>query len=426
MRPRRRREGCAKSAVSTPAFTPPGRWREHDKVTVATPEEEQFYAALSEVTDFSSVMLPSAYSPVPASYWIALTDVRGSTKAIEAGRYKDVNAVGVASIIGVSNAMRDVQLAYVFGGDGATILIPGSRRESAERALRGARWLAREAFDLELRVGLVPLSEITAAGGVAKVAKFRASEHTRLAMFSGSAFSLAERSIKDPEQGRRFEVSQEGDREANFEGFECRWRPIDSKRGTMVSLIVAARNEDETERAKIYARVLRTLEQRMDAEQSRPVRMSGLHMLGPFGDYSVEARIRAGEPDRPTVLAAKKEARLRTQIARLLRLFGKEAGGFNPKTYMSELEQNTDFRKFDELLRMVVDLDAKECASIRAYLDEERRGGAIAYGLHQAPAALMTCLVRSYSGDHVHFIDGAEGGYALAAKELKRQLAEAR
>lgn len=387
---------------------------------------DQFYATLGEVTDFASVMQPGAYSTVPSSYWIALTDVRGSTKAIEAGRYKDVNAVGVASIIALINALRDVELAYVFGGDGATILVPGSRRQAAERALRGARWLAREAFALELRVGLVPLSELMDAGGVAKVAKFRASEHTRLAMFSGAAFSLAERWLKDPEQGARYEVSADGEREANFEGFECRWRPIDSQRGTMVSLLVAARDEQEAARASTYARVLRELERRMDPERCRPVHKEHLHMLGPFADYSVEARIRAGEPDRPSVAAAKKEARLRTQTARVLRLLGKEAGGFNPHRYMQELEQNTDFRKFDELLRMVVDLSASECSSIRAYLESERQGGAIAYGLHQAPAALMTCLVRSYSGDHVHFIDGAEGGYALAAKELKRQLAEAR
>lgn len=147
-------------------------------------------------------------------------------------------------------------------------------------------------------------------------------------------------------------------------------------------------------------------------------------MLGPLGDYSVEARIRAGEPDRPTLQAARKEARLRTQIARLLRLFGKQAGGFDPPRYMAELEQNTDFRKFDELLRMVVDLQAGELQSVRSYLEEQRSAGTIVYGLHQAKAALMTCLVRSYSGDHVHFIDGADGGYALAAKQLKQQLAQ--
>jgi hypothetical protein len=192
----------------------------------------------------------------------------------------------------------------------------------------------------------------------------------------------------------------------------------------VVSLLVLATDQDEAARSATYARVLAELTARIDAERSRPIRIEGLHMLGPFGDYSVEARVRAGEPDRPTVAAAKGEARLRTQIARLLRLFGKKAGGFDPTSYMSELEQNTDFRKFDELLRMVVDLTAEELAAVEAYLEGERRRQAIAYGLHRASAALMTCLVRSYSGDHVHFIDGADGGYALAAKQLKRQLAE--
>jgi hypothetical protein len=387
--------------------------------------DETFYASLSEVTDFSAVTRPDVYSAVPSSYWIAMTDVRGSTKAIEAGRYKDVNAVGVASIIGLCNAMRDVELAYVFGGDGATILIPAARRIAAENALRGARWLAREAFDLELRVGLVPLSELAQAGGIAKVAKFRASPHTRLAMFSGSAFSLAERWVKDSARSPGYEVSEDGERLADFEGFECRWRPIQSRRGSMVSLLVLAKDHDETRRSDTYARVLAELTARMDSERSRPIQIEGLRMLGPFGDYSVEARVRAGEPDRPTAPAARAEARLRTQIARILRLFGKKAGGFDPSTYMSELEQNTDFRKFDELLRMVVDLTDAELESVRSYLESERHGGTIAYGLHCASAALMTCLVRSYSGDHVHFIDGADGGYALAAKQLKRQLTDA-
>ena len=37
----------------------------------------------------------------------------------------------------------------------------------------------------------------------------------------------------------------------------------------------------------------------------------------------------------------------------------------------------------------------------------------------------MTCVVPSYKdGTHIHFIDGGDGGYAMAAKQLKAQLKE--
>ena len=36
----------------------------------------------------------------------------------------------------------------------------------------------------------------------------------------------------------------------------------------------------------------------------------------------------------------------------------------------------------------------------------------------------MTCLVFDLtSAEHVHFIDGADGGFALAARQLKEQIA---
>jgi len=35
---------------------------------------------------------------------------------------------------------------------------------------------------------------------------------------------------------------------------------------------------------------------------------------------------------------------------------------------------------------------------------------------------LMTCLVFERHGQQVHFVDGADGGYAAAAKEMKKRL----
>ena len=34
----------------------------------------------------------------------------------------------------------------------------------------------------------------------------------------------------------------------------------------------------------------------------------------------------------------------------------------------------------------------------------------------------MTCLVFDRNGHHLHFVDGADGGYALAATEFKARM----
>jgi hypothetical protein len=44
------------------------------------------------------------------------------------------------------------------------------------------------------------------------------------------------------------------------------------------------------------------------------------------------------------------------------------------------------------------------------------------FGVHAAEAALMTCIITDLQANHVHFVDGANGGYALAAKQMKAQL----
>jgi hypothetical protein len=390
----------------------------------AVASDENFYASLAEISEFRDVIDPDRHALAPHDSLVVITDVVGSTKAIEAGRYKDVNALGVASIIALCNAMRDLDLPYVFGGDGATLLVPGTRRAAAEKALRGVRTLAASAFGMGLRASIVPLVDLMAAGHVARVARFRASEFTRLAMFSGGAFSTAESWVKDAERGPRYVVPVEGESAADFDGFECRWQPTGSQRGHTVSLIVRALAPTEAARTQTYKNLLHAFDRIVDSEACHPVKLNELTLSGWLGDFSVEARVRAQGASGPTYAAARRSARKQTFVGRLLTASGMAAGGFDGKLYKRELISNCDFRKFDDTLRMVVDLNVAEIYRLESRLSAEQRAGRLAYGMHRSSAALITCLVRSYTGDHVHFVDGADGGYALAAKELKGQLEE--
>ena len=87
------------------------------------------------------------------------------------------------------------------------------------------------------------------------------------------------------------------------------------------------------------------------------------------------------------------------------------------------MRSHSDYRKFDDLLRMVIDCSLEELASIRGYLEEEFKKGEVFFGLHETDASLMTCFVDGLGqGQHIHFIDAENGGYTAAAVQLKSQM----
>jgi hypothetical protein len=103
---------------------------------------------------------------------------------------------------------------------------------------------------------------------------------------------------------------------------------------------------------------------------------------------------------------------------------GRAAGRFDPKRYRGWVARNSDFRKYDDALRMTVDCSSATADHLEAILRKAEAERIVDFGTHRQDAALMTCIVPSYvSDDHVHFLDGAGGGYALAAASLKEKLA---
>lgn len=94
--------------------------------------------------------------------------------------------------------------------------------------------------------------------------------------------------------------------------------------------------------------------------------------------------------------------------------------------YKRSIPAHSDYRKFDDMLRMVLDCRPEEVAALERHLEALRKKGLLYFGLHGAPAALLTCYVQSTDpGGHIHFVDGSNGGYALAAKQLKAQASKA-
>jgi hypothetical protein len=390
------------------------------------PENEAFYKRLAPCDRFDVVGDLRAFAPLPDDWHIVIGDIRDSTPAITAGRYKDVNMVGAACIVAALNAVPAVDLPYVFGGDGATLAVPDSALDRVADALLRLRALAARSFDLDLRIGRLQVGELRARGADVLVARLRVGTGNHLALFAGDGVELADRLIKADDDGAAgFAMHADTNPDPDLEGLSCRWEPLRSQRGRMVNLLIRTRTGDAASAAARYHEVLDDLEAilRDDPLSGHPVRAGNMRFRWPPRGLGVEAELTKG---RGTFWRRYLKIWRESVVQFWLERFDMSAGGYDAPAYREELRNNTDFRRFDGTLRLVVDCRPDELARIRAMLAERRARGELDYGLHTADSALMTCLVFDLAESrHLHFIDGSDGGFAVAARGLKAQLARA-
>ena len=128
---------------------------------------------------------------------LGLSDIVRSTAAIQAGRYKEVNTAAASVIAAVANKLGSSDFPFVFGGDGASFALPASQSELAREALAAVASWVRDAFGFELRIALVPVSDIRAKGHDVRIARFAASPDVTYAMFAGGGLAYAERRMKE-------------------------------------------------------------------------------------------------------------------------------------------------------------------------------------------------------------------------------------
>jgi len=376
-----------------------------------------FYDRIPTLDRFEDVGDIGRYVSLPPGWHVGVADVENSTRAIAAGRYKAVNMVGASVIAGMMNRLKTRRFPFAFGGDGASIAVPPEAAEVAADTMAEVRRYAQDALDLTLRVGMVPVEDIRAAGHDVRVARFGASPDMSFALFGGHGLHWAETELK---AGRLDIPEAAPDAWPDLTGLSCRWEPIRARNGRILSLIAVPMPEaSDTDFAQLVARISEIANAAPD--RAVPVSADNMEPVFPPSGISIEAH----KGRNPVSYAANYAglvvmSALAWIIFRSHRRFGK----FDPDHYKDMSILNSDFRKFDDGLRMTLDCDASVEAALRGVLEEAREAGTANYGIHVQDAALMTCLVPSLmSDDHMHFIDGASGGYAQAAVMLKEQVA---
>ncbi|MFQ5565838.1 MAG: DUF3095 domain-containing protein [Paracoccaceae bacterium] len=388
----------------------------------STVPPSQFYAALPSFSDFDDFAEFAAYAPVPGDWVVLCGDIRGSTRAIEEGRYKQVNMVGAAVITAVLNACAGTQIPFVFGGDGGLAVVPGALLPGAARALRRLQGFSEEAFGLGLRAAAVPVSRLRAEGHDVRVRKFALSPGNNLAMFAGGGVERADEILKQASDDDPAILRAPGDREApDLEGLSCRWEPLAASRGQMIALMVQPLASDGA--AEVFRRTLAQLSHILGGGVAgfAPASDRTLRFRWPPRGLALEARATAG---RGSFLGSYAWALVTAALQLWCERRGWKIGAYDGSRYRGELMAQTDFRKFDGMLRTVLDVTPEQAGRIEAWLDEQYRERHLVFGMHRDRSALMTCLVFSLEqSEHVHFIDAAGGGFAKAAEAFKARLA---
>ena len=382
----------------------------------APSDGDPFYPGVPVFHRFDSVMDPALYRPLPEDWTLGVADIVDSTKAIAQNRYKAVNMAGAAVIAGVRNALGGSDLPYAFGGDGASFAVPLRDLAIARDTLAATATWTREELGLTMRVALVPVARVREAGLDVRVARFAQSGDVAYAMFSGGGLGWAEAAMKRGE----FAVppAPPGARPP-LDGLSCRFAEIPATRGLILSLVIvpAAGGDPAAFRAAIEG-VVALVER--SPEKSRPVPASGPELRWPPPGAELEAR--AAPVGNRTLILRRLGVYAFTLMAWAIMRWRIRVGGFDPTKYLAEVVANSDFRKFDDGLRMILDCETALADAIEARLASAAASGAVRYGLHRQDAAMMTCFVPSATAsDHVHFVDGARGGYASAAAALKAQ-----
>lgn len=372
--------------------------------------QSDFYDTLPILDDFAEAVNIQNYRPLPDGWVVGISDVVASTQAVAQGRYKTVNMVGAGVIAAVSNALERRAFPFVFGGDGACFAVSAADADAAARALAAMALFSQTEFQIEMRAAMLPVGDIRAAGRDVRVARFGASSHCAYAMIGGGGIAWLESEAK---RGRyTLKPALLGAR-PDLTGLSCRWSVAPAKRGVILSVIVAPRGEDPRF-ASLVRKIVGIVLSAADA--GSPIAVESLSIAEPSAALGFEA----------LVAKASGASRVRSQLAALkgyltaafFHRFKLRAGSLDMATFVRDVAANSDFRKFDDTLRMTLDCSEAFAAALEARLAAAQEYAD--YGTFRQSAAQLTCFVPSY-GDrgHFHFVDGADGGYAMAATAMK-------
>ncbi len=350
---------------------------------------------------------------VPDSWHIVAADIKNSTKAIAKGQHNSVNLIATGAVIAIINIAykAKINIPFFFGGDGAIALVPQEILHETLNALQKHKKNTLKNFKLELKTGSLPVKTIYQEKIQLKIAKLKVNDDLNIPVVLGDALHYAEDLIKNtlPQQ----EIIPDH-KPLDLEGMECKWDKIKPPKNgqEVVSLIVISK--DDTKSSKIFAEVLKAIDDIYGSPSRRkPITARRLKLKANLRKINAEMKAKLGKFNLPYFLKSW-----------MIGQYGKHIWlkKDNSKIYLKKLVALTDTLTIDGRINTVISGTPQQRDALTGYLDNLENSGKIAYGIHVSEESIMSCYVRDINThEHIHFVDGGNGGYTKAAKSLKRK-----
>ena len=350
---------------------------------------------------------------MPADWLVVIADIKNSTLATQQGLHETVNLVATGCIVAVLNIAykSNITVPFFFGGDGATFLVPPSILDDTMLALLLHQQNTQQQFNLYLRVGMVPVAEIYSNGMELKISKFKTSAVFSIPVILGNGLTFAEQVIKgDNYMNNTLAATL---KQLDLTGMECRWdriKPPQNGQEVISLLVLPAPLADQ---AAVFKKVIEHLDKIYgDPQNRRPISADRLKLHTRFSKIRLEMKSK--------LVKFKSYYLVRTWIENVLGYFyfRTKKGRF----YLTSLVDMSDTLVMDGRINTIISGTTAQRTLLETALNEMESQGEIIYGLHVSNECVMSCYVRNMNDRHIHFVDGAEGGYTMAAGIVKKKI----
>ena len=357
---------------------------------------------------------PDIFRQIPKDWQVIVTDIKGSTEAVKSGLFEMVNLIATGSIIAALNiaSKSKVDIPFFFGGDGATLLVPPSLLAEIIVALIQHQNNVKREFNIDLRVGNLPVSTVYENGCELKIAKVSINPLYTIPIILGAGLYYAEELIKQEDITFRKESNEIG--KLNLEGMECRWNNIPPPKGKDEVVCLLISTVKESEQAKIFKKILDKADEIYGSHKKRnPISLTKLQLNTGLRKIKGELKIR--QPNF-SILGL-----IKNWIYVILGKYWylKSDPG---KKYLNQLIQLSDIFVLDGRINMVISSRKIQRETLIIFLDYLEKKGDIFYGIYVSSQSIISCYVRNRDTNHIHFIDGSGGGYTQAAIMLKEKM----